>query len=104
MLEHPHRGVDRGSVITRRVFTTSKSKGTGEMFLLGVVFYEFYFLEDARLLDKEKTVDFCTLHMAFLPLIQQQLHSFRYGWANHCLRTEHNNTPATLDHGTTVNE
>ncbi len=60
-------------------------------------FYQlFYSLEDAGLLDINKSKDLKALHVAFMPLIQRQLNSFRYGWANHPLRTEHNRTPQQL--------
>ena len=60
------------------------------------IYQLFYSLEDAGLLNINNSKDLKALHVAFLPLIQWQLDSFRYGWANHPLRTEHNQTPQQL--------
>ena len=99
MLEHPQRGMNRGSVITGRSVHNQRIERLWRDLFSGCVvfFYQlFYSLEDAGLLNINNSKDLKALHVAFLPLIQQQLDSFRYGWANHPLRTEHNRTPQQL--------
>ena len=100
MLEHPQHGMSRGSVITGRSVHNQRIERLWRDLFSGCVvffFYQlFYSLEDAGLLNINNSKDFKALHVAFLPLIQWQLDSFRYGWANHPLRTEHNQTPQQL--------
>ena len=38
-------------------------------------------------------LDVYALKYAFLPIIQEQLDSFRSGWSRHSMRTENNHTP-----------
>ena len=60
-------------------------------------FYSFfYYLEDIGILNKDDERDKFALHFVFLPLIQQQLDTFREGWAHHSLRTMRSRTPLQL--------
>ena len=65
MLEHPQRGVYRGSVVTGRSVHYSLDASC-------FIYQLFYSLEDAGLLDVNNLKDVKALHVAFMPLIPQQ--------------------------------
>ena len=41
-------------------------------------------------------LDIYALQFAFLPMIQELLHSFKAGWSQHSMRTKNNRTPMQL--------
>ena len=42
------------------------------------------------------SIDIFCLQVVFVPKLQHHLDSFRNGWCNHRIRTEHNRTPHQL--------
>ena len=81
------------------MYTTSELNVSGEICILVVYVYFysiFYYLEDIDVLDTDDIRDKYALHVVFLPVIQNQLDSFREGWAHHSLRTMNSKTPTQL--------
>lgn len=64
--------------------------------VLDLFYHIFFTLEEQGLLEPDNEVHLYALHWTFIPLIQKHLDSFKDGWNNHGLRTEHNQTPLQL--------
>ncbi|CAL8406534.1 unnamed protein product [Arctogadus glacialis] len=56
----------------------------------------FYSLEDSEVLNPDNDVHRLSLHIVYLPEIQNRLEQFRQAWNLHPLRTENNRTPTQL--------
>ena len=104
MLERDDRGLERGSIILLLqldvVYIIKELKDCGEIFSQ-VAFHSFticFTSEECNIFHNiiNNAMDLYALHFVFMPLIQQHLDSFRLGWANHSLRTEHGKSPIQL--------
>ena len=99
MLEHPHRGVGQGSAIVGRSIHNQRIECLWKDLFSGCIsyfYFFFYFLEDCGLLQINDDLNIYAVQYAFLPIIQQQLDSFRLGWSHHSMRTENNRSPMQL--------
>jgi hypothetical protein len=59
-------------------------------------YVRFYSMEDIGILDVENDVHRLSLHIVFLPIINEELNKFRNAWNSHKLRTAHHKTPNQL--------
>ena len=69
-----------------------------DLFTGSISFYYrlFYQMEHSGILDPDNDVDLFCLQRVFLPRIQIHLNSFRVGWCNHRMQTEHNDTTSIV--------
>lgn len=99
LLNHPLRANHLRPVIVGKSVHNQRIERLWRDLYSGCIsfFYNlFYFLEDVGVLDVNNDSDLYTLQFVSLPHIQVKLDQFRDGWANHGLRTEHNQTPLQL--------
>ena len=99
MLTHRNRGPGGGSVITgKSVHNTRIERFWRDLFqgCTGLYYNLFYAMEDDGLLDASDPTHLYCLHYVFLARVNSSLRIYANAYAEHKLRTEHNQSPIQL--------
>ena len=99
MLEHPTRGVGRGSMITgcsvhnQRIERLWRDVFEGVLY---VYYHLFYHMESCGQLDPSNSLHLFWLHYVYIPRINRHLDIWKQGYMRHSIRTAGNRSPMQL--------